>query len=557
MRLEKPLSALAFALAFSISQGADLGASTTSFTPLGQNSYRLDWIGEDGVTYFPQFSIDLVDWSFLPAVDQGFVHDPIDVTPLDGEMQPHPKFFMRLAKSHHPSLDPKGADFDDDGISNWQELTVFGTDPLKFSTAGNGLPDGYEDTDNDGISDQWERILIDQAADPESLALIDIDPNDDFDGDGITNLQEFLFGLNGYQMDTDGDGYTDRLSVDQSSYFKLDESSGLFAGDSSGNANHGALVNSVVWQPLSGITGGSLLFDGGTGAIELPEATLNQLGDFTVSLWFKTTAVSNQTFLSAVSSSQAPALTIGIEGGNAIRVATPGGSTATWNYPRSLADGLWHHLAVVRNATTGQAVLHLDGATFGVSQAVSTASLAVEVVALGQQHLTGTSYISTEAFSGSMDEVRIWSALLDSSHFSELFRPNDLDQDGLPDDYEIANANSLTILAGAGNDADGDSISDRHEFETGSHPTDYYNGQLPVITLISGSGQSIYNGSRTAAPLVFLVTNGINPLAYAPVNLNHPGFLGALETLNGDQIASALTLRTDANGKVSIHFKAD
>ncbi len=71
-------------------------------------------------------------------------------------------------------------------------------DPLNHDTDGDGLPDGFElyssmtnpsayDTYNDGISDA------------------DKDP----DGDGLTNLQEYIYGTDPLCYDTDGDGISD------------------------------------------------------------------------------------------------------------------------------------------------------------------------------------------------------------------------------------------------------------------------------------------------------------------------------------------------------------
>jgi hypothetical protein len=58
-----------------------------------------------------------------------------------------------------------------------------------------------EDTDGDGLPDAWERALI--AALGGNLTLADIRPNDDLDGDGISNLNEYLAGT--YAFDpTDG-----------------------------------------------------------------------------------------------------------------------------------------------------------------------------------------------------------------------------------------------------------------------------------------------------------------------------------------------------------------
>lgn len=49
-----------------------------------------------------------------------------------------------------------------------------------------------EDSDHDGLPDGWENALIDAAG--GGLTLADIRPGDDFDGDGISNLDEYLAG---------------------------------------------------------------------------------------------------------------------------------------------------------------------------------------------------------------------------------------------------------------------------------------------------------------------------------------------------------------------------
>lgn len=90
-----------------------------------------------------------------------------------------------------------GLDSDGDGLPDDIEDEI-GTDKYVADTDGDGLPDGYEyyilgtdplkiDTDNDGISDADE----------------------DFDDDGLNNLQEYLLGTNPFLEDTDGDGLSD------------------------------------------------------------------------------------------------------------------------------------------------------------------------------------------------------------------------------------------------------------------------------------------------------------------------------------------------------------
>jgi len=532
-----------------------------SLTSIGSGSYRFDWQGVDGITYFTQWSIGLDEWYYLPEIDLGAIHDPVDFTPLDGGGNPYPRAFFRLQMDLEATLDPKNKDTDGDGISNWLELTVHGTDPLEADTDGDGLPDGQDDTDGDGLSDTWEGMIIANSADPDSVTLADITAIGDNDGDGLSNWIEYQRGLSGYQTDSDGDGYGDRLSVDQELFLRLDEDAGTTAGDDSGENHNGTLAGSATWQPLAGIDGGALAFDGGSDAVGLPEEAVNGASDLTFSLWFKTSASpAVQTLLSGAGSAQSPELAIGIENGNTIRFTTGGGNSVVWNAGRNLADDLWHHVILVRDQLGGEVSMSLDGAAFGSPQSVSLNTLAVDSLVLGQRHQTVSTYDSAKAFNGLLDEVRIWAAVIEEPNLTELFLPNDLDLDGLPDDYEISLFGNLATLALAADDLDEDGADNRTEFNAGTDPGDYYNGSNPVVSLVSGSGQTVLNGERTAAPLVFLVSSDGNPankLVNAPVELSHLELIGGIETLDGDTLATTITLRTDSDGKVAVHFKAD
>jgi hypothetical protein len=555
-----------FLMALTSSLQADEPKPEVTFEQLGMGSFRLDWTGEDGWSYFTQYSVDLENWLYLPEVSQGVVHDPIDLTPTyveNGEEFTYPKFFLRLRMSDFPTLDPKNADFDGDGLSNWQELSVWGTDPLNRDTDGNGLPDGQDDGDLDGISDQWEQMLILQLGDPNITGIEDIDALSDSDGDGVDDYQEYQKGLSGYRADSDGDGFSDRLSVDQSIHLKLDEDSGSSASDDSSEGRNGTLTGTSSWQTAGGIMNGALEFAGGTDGVNIPATSFDGLADLTVSLWFKTGSnAASQALVSAANSRQANELGIRLEQTNeaadTIQVDAGGGESFSWARGRSLADNLWHHVVIVRDAANSQVTLYLDGAEVGTRFGTSFAPLDVEAATLAQKHTGVTTFDSTSAFVGRLDDLRVYSTTLESTHALELFQPNDLDLDGLPDDWEIEQVENLSTLAAAADDLDGDGLTNRQEFENGTDPTDYFNGATPVVTLVSGSGQWVYNGQRTKDPLVFKVTSdGTAPLVGAPVTLEHLGLLGSVETLDGDRLATSLTLTTDSNGEVSVHFKAD
>lgn len=70
---------------------------------------------------------------------------------------------------------PADADSDDDGANDGDEVNTHGTNPLLADTDGDGMPDGFE---------------VDNGLDPLSAADAALDP----DGDGDTNLEEFLAG---------------------------------------------------------------------------------------------------------------------------------------------------------------------------------------------------------------------------------------------------------------------------------------------------------------------------------------------------------------------------
>ncbi|MDR0920239.1 MAG: C-type lectin domain-containing protein [Oscillospiraceae bacterium] len=93
-------------------------------------------------------------------------------------------------------------DTDGDDIPDYYEIEYFDSDPDIPDTDGDALPDGYEvmiletspllpDTDDNGISDA----------------------NEDFDGDNLTNIQEYEFETDPFEPDTDDDGLTDAEEI--------------------------------------------------------------------------------------------------------------------------------------------------------------------------------------------------------------------------------------------------------------------------------------------------------------------------------------------------------
>jgi len=109
--------------------------------------------------------------------------------------------------------DPFSMYSDGDTFSDYDEIFIYGTNPNLMDSDGDGLGDVEEvttfntdpndaDTDDDGYSDKWE---IDNGFDP--LDGTDTIADDDFDG--LTSVEEDLYGTDPDKYDTDGDLLSD------------------------------------------------------------------------------------------------------------------------------------------------------------------------------------------------------------------------------------------------------------------------------------------------------------------------------------------------------------
>lgn len=162
-----------------------------TFVPWTVGTWKSEWPGVVQRTYFYQWSHDLVTWHYAPFMAFG-----------DGGheffMSSSPqKLFVRLHRHDDPSVttlqQAKDADFDGDGLSNWNEVSSTFTFPLDWDTDGDLIPDGLE-------------ILL------GSSPLINSAAGDD-DGDGMNNAEEYLAGRNPSVADPVADTSSRQLDV--------------------------------------------------------------------------------------------------------------------------------------------------------------------------------------------------------------------------------------------------------------------------------------------------------------------------------------------------------
>lgn len=153
------------------------------------STFNADWEGVSGRTYFFQCSFDLQNWMYAPFMEYG------DGAKSYGFSSNSSRAFFRLIYLDDPSVsnlqEAESADFDLDGLNNFYELKLLGTDPLDASE-----PSGTSfDLDNDGLDDFWEI---------ENFGNLDQTAFGDADGDGVSNLEELNLGTDPTANDQTG-----------------------------------------------------------------------------------------------------------------------------------------------------------------------------------------------------------------------------------------------------------------------------------------------------------------------------------------------------------------
>jgi len=206
-------------------------------------------------------------------------------------------------------------------------------------------------------------------------------------------------------------------------WWKLDETTGTTAADSSLSKNHGTYFGEPT--PTTGQIDGGYLFDGTDDYIALPiGSVINTLGSATFSLWANyTRSGGNWQRLFDIGTGETVNMFLcpAIDGSNngVMRFAiTIGGSGSESRLSASeqLATG-WHHVAVVIDEGAMDMEMYLDGVS------IVTAATAVLPKDLGNttQNWLGRSEYGADAYySGSLDEFRIYDRALTAAEIVEV-----------------------------------------------------------------------------------------------------------------------------------------
>ncbi len=168
-------------------------------------------------------------------------------------------------------IDSEKEDFDNDGLNNYIEIYVTGTDPALADSDKDGINDADEDYDGDGITN-IEEVQIgtdldkidsdkDDISDYEEINIYNTNPCDyDTDDDSLSDGDEVVLGLNPLIQKTDGiTPDSEREFVQELSEENVSES--LLKNDNmakpsltlkaSGNINKNVLVNQINSESFS------------------------------------------------------------------------------------------------------------------------------------------------------------------------------------------------------------------------------------------------------------------------------------------------------------------
>ena len=210
------------------------------------------------------------------------------------------------------------------------------------------------------------------------------------------------------------------------------------ARDVSGNEYHGILSGPVPTWDRFGNEDGAILFNGTDHRIDLPHNVLDGRLDVTIAFWLKTSKSGAQTIVSGANQFNDNEYIVFFLNEGLIRFYSHGnvGGNQVWCDVeiQPIADGTWHHFAVIRNASLGHADFFVNGEgdTKRCGHLVYD-RLKIEAggLILGQDQDTfGGGFDATQVLRGALDDLRIYDGILSAIEVQALMRESDPNDPG-------------------------------------------------------------------------------------------------------------------------------
>jgi len=189
-------------------------------------------------------------------------------------------------------------------------------------------------------------------------------------------------------------------------HWKLNESSGSTAVDSSGSGYNG-IVAGASWNPAGGVLGGALRFDGDNDYVSITQGYEGIIGSNprTCAAWIKTNQPSGGIMTWGDMDVDTKGWVVWLEETGALRVDVGGGYISGTTV---LTNDLWHHIAVTSDGSTiDNIVLYVDGQTETTAEVVSQ-SINTQGTATAKLGVYPSEFPSGKYFNGLIDDARIY-----------------------------------------------------------------------------------------------------------------------------------------------------
>jgi hypothetical protein len=205
------------------------------------------------------------------------------------------------------------------------------------------------------------------------------------------------------------------VPTDYIGYWKLDETNGTTASDSSGNGNSGTVVG-AAWSS-NGQVNGSLNFNGVGNYVQVTNPLAD---DISISFWVKTTQAGGagqwyqgrglvDGYVAASANDFGTSLL-----GNDFAFGT-GNPDTTIVSTTPINDGAWHHCVATRAEATGTLKIYVDGILQATGTGGSNPLTAAASLQFGSRQ-TGVNF-----FNGNLDEIKFYNRALGSNEVTALY----------------------------------------------------------------------------------------------------------------------------------------
>lgn len=206
-------------------------------------------------------------------------------------------------------------------------------------------------------------------------------------------------------------------------HWRFDESAGVVAEDSSPAAEDGAYVNGpALAQPAVLQTGASFNKSDTNDYLKLPYKAIDGATQVSVAWWMKSEKTGEQAILSGNRTSQDNAFLLFFNNHQLFQLYVDG-SILGWNI-EPISDGRWRHCILTYNGATRACQLYMDGALVSAKTHPKSATIKIDpngLVSAQEQDSVGGGFNPSQAFVGSLDDLRVYRHVLSAAEVAEVY----------------------------------------------------------------------------------------------------------------------------------------